>query len=321
MATQMIDAESAVESELFWAWQDAVRDGIATPDEAVAGFKASVWPPEQDGETEEEVATPALEGEALVLWYSAKVGRKFEPQDLSNGGEVGSRLYDAATQWLLTADMADLEWSEWLVKLANKLRKYRNQTGMTNAEAKGVLNSMVATLRRKDAPKSQPPVSSPAAPQKPVNRVTTDADDQAWDAWCGHQAAEVTKGYFTLVRDDSSHRTFRVGGWKADTRSADPEAKIRWIVLLTGPVNTADYETVGFQRENGDVVLIRQYRNSAEVKAMIEVILCGAKADRDGMRKAYAVESGNCGICGRALTTPESVALGIGPDCLGRGWL
>jgi hypothetical protein len=33
--------------------------------------------------------------------------------------------------------------------------------------------------------------------------------------------------------------------------------------------------------------------------------------------KAYAVESGNCRRCGRRLTTPESIAAGIGPVCDG----
>lgn len=332
-------------ADLHDAWAAAVADGRYTASEAVDGILDGVFPESIVDDIAEEVATPALEGEGLVIWYREKIGRKFETPDLSSNGALGTQLYDAATNWLLTVDMDHIQWSDWLVKLATKLRKYKNQTGLTNGEAKGVLNSMYATLRRQKSEQAPQVISAPVAPQKGTNRGAVgatnqtnasiqsqtpirekssyqkDADDAAWDAWCGHVAAEVTKGFFTLVRDDGSHRTFKVGKWNADNRSTDPEAKIRWIGLLVGPQNTSDYETVGFQRNNGDVVLIRQYRQSAEVKAMVELILCGTKADRDGMRKAFAMESGTCAICNRLLTTPESVALGIGPECSKKGWV
>lgn len=34
--------------------------------------------------------------------------------------------------------------------------------------------------------------------------------------------------------------------------------------------------------------------------------------------KAYGVRTGICCVCGRLLTNPESIALGIGPVCAGR---
>lgn len=44
----------------------------------------------------------------------------------------------------------------------------------------------------------------------------------------------------------------------------------------------------------------------------------------DGPREAairYGMELGECSICGRTLTNPESIAAGIGPVCAGkRGW-
>lgn len=34
--------------------------------------------------------------------------------------------------------------------------------------------------------------------------------------------------------------------------------------------------------------------------------------------RLYAMESGNCWVCGRQLTTLESIEAGIGPVCAGR---
>lgn len=34
--------------------------------------------------------------------------------------------------------------------------------------------------------------------------------------------------------------------------------------------------------------------------------------------KAYGIATGNCMICGRQLTNPESVSFGIGPICRGK---
>lgn len=46
-----------------------------------------------------------------------------------------------------------------------------------------------------------------------------------------------------------------------------------------------------------------------------------AAAGPEEASKRYGHELGHCGICGRTLTNPESIALGIGPVCAGRvGW-
>lgn len=43
--------------------------------------------------------------------------------------------------------------------------------------------------------------------------------------------------------------------------------------------------------------------------------------DPQGASKAYGVQLGACGVCGRTLTHPDSIAAGIGPVCASRmGW-
>jgi hypothetical protein len=45
------------------------------------------------------------------------------------------------------------------------------------------------------------------------------------------------------------------------------------------------------------------------------VLLGSTDEDRTEAGKAYALASGCCYICNRLLTTPESIADGIGPVC------
>lgn len=50
----------------------------------------------------------------------------------------------------------------------------------------------------------------------------------------------------------------------------------------------------------------------AEVQVMLKVIDLDPKA----AAAAHGLESGNCSVCGRDLTDPESISIGIGPICL-----
>ena len=52
---------------------------------------------------------------------------------------------------------------------------------------------------------------------------------------------------------------------------------------------------------------------AAEVEARLRVINLDPKA----AAARHGQESGNCSVCGRDLTDPSSIALGIGPVCLG----
>lgn len=47
-------------------------------------------------------------------------------------------------------------------------------------------------------------------------------------------------------------------------------------------------------------------------------VLARVLADRNGAMARYGTLVGSCGVCGRVLEDPVSVANGIGPDCAGR---
>lgn len=124
-------------------------------------------------------------------------------------------------------------------------------------------------------------------------------------------AQPVVNGTYTVVFEDGTRRTIRV---KAGTGAFEGRQVVSY---LAGPNNEADY--VGFGTIAGtDLKVWRRFSNEAEGKrshilTALALLRTSGRAEEFG--KAYALESGNCWKCGRTLTTPESVAAGIGPKC------
>lgn len=94
-----------------------------------------------------------------------------------------------------------------------------------------------------------------------------------------------------------------------------------FVSLLTGPNNTEDFTYLGMlDAENGMVRLTDKSRHnddSRPVKAIrwaVKTIWSNLQIP-DGYRIQH---EGRCGRCGRALTVPESIDSGIGPECIKR---
>lgn len=104
------------------------------------------------------------------------------------------------------------------------------------------------------------------------------------------------------------HRTYRVS--KKDDDSP------YFVGLLSGPDNTADYSYVGVLADNGSVRLTSKSKltcDSVPVRAWNYVArhLAEDKLPPD----AEVMHEGRCAVCARALTVPESIERGIGPEC------
>lgn len=121
-------------------------------------------------------------------------------------------------------------------------------------------------------------------------------------------AAPVPNGIYTVVMG-SERRTLRLrDDWRSDAPAGSQVAQ-----FLSGPDNTSSY--TGFAFVQGTTVRTwKRYANDSTIAAALRFLLAGRENwERAG--KTYAMESGNCYHCGRTLTTPESVASGIGPVC------
>ena len=109
---------------------------------------------------------------------------------------------------------------------------------------------------------------------------------------------------------------------KTGTRYTYRVTKVRnapnrfFVSLLTGPDNGASYSYIGLL-ENKQFRLTKNSQmndDSGPVKAFR--FMCTQVLENEKMPDQLEVwHEGRCGRCGRALTVPESIERGIGPEC------
>ena len=115
------------------------------------------------------------------------------------------------------------------------------------------------------------------------------------------------------------HYTFKVqqaAKWSAALNKAVPVSPPAWHVkVLNGPDNSRNYRAIGLLR-NGVFAyrLSDRERNSASAFNWFWRMLNEGSEERF-VAQCQFNHAGRCGRCGRLLTTPESVAAGIGPEC------
>jgi Family of unknown function (DUF6011) len=126
------------------------------------------------------------------------------------------------------------------------------------------------------------------------------------------QFALAGNAVFTLVSLKTGTRfTFKV-------RAAET-GPMHFVSVLTGPDNTQDYRYLGFLRRGiyfhgGAKAKID--RNALSALAFDYFWRWAARGQMPG--NLHVFHEGRCGRCGRALTVPESIKSGFGPECIGK---
>lgn len=122
------------------------------------------------------------------------------------------------------------------------------------------------------------------------------------------------RAVFTVSNPKGLRYTFRIVRKEANDRY--PE---NWFAgLLTGPNNVTDYSYLGvFEPADLSVRMTPGSRyDEASVPVRVLRWVLARAAEGADLPAGYEVcHEGKCGRCGRALTVPESVASGIGPEC------
>ncbi len=118
------------------------------------------------------------------------------------------------------------------------------------------------------------------------------------------------RAVFTVANNKGQHYTFRIGRSK--------ETQPFFVGLLTGPNNESDYTYVGiYNNENHTVRLTSKSKYTTDSKP-VKVIQWAIKQVVEGnpLPEGYSIRhEGRCCCCGKPLTDPESILLGIGPIC------
>lgn len=125
------------------------------------------------------------------------------------------------------------------------------------------------------------------------------------------------KAIFTIVSRATQNRfTYRIKQSK--------DKQVFFVGLLNGPENTIHYSYIGFIRADSPDVFVHggmkaYVGNSApSVKAFDWFWRNVIWSNKGALVEMYHV--GKCGRCGRALTVPESIKAGIGPECIKKSY-
>lgn len=120
------------------------------------------------------------------------------------------------------------------------------------------------------------------------------------------------RAVFTVVSPRTSARyTFKVRA-----KDTDDGRTLHFVSVLTGSDNTSDYTFLGtvfdgVEFRHGRRSAIGAEAPSAKAFSWVWERLCAGK-DLQGVSVHH---EGRCGRCGRALTVPESIESGFGPEC------
>jgi hypothetical protein len=133
------------------------------------------------------------------------------------------------------------------------------------------------------------------------------------------RAAKVFNGHYTIKSSKTGdHRTFKIHT-QCDKAEFAPGQRI--VSLLTGSENDADSSYTGFAFIDDQGIHVWAKKRGEglwEVYADMLWTLSLDGANSRWAQKGFTIMGeGRCLRCNRLLTTPDSIASGIGPVCAG----
>ena len=135
---------------------------------------------------------------------------------------------------------------------------------------------------------------------------------------------EIPEGTFTVVSATDGAETYETVKIETVNNPASGLHGKRIAKFINGPDNENDFQGFAFVTDQGQVnVWSRFARIDSRWVDAVKVIIGSDEELRGEARKAYAIRSGRCSVCGRKLTTPDSLIErgGIGPECFKKGVL
>lgn len=117
---------------------------------------------------------------------------------------------------------------------------------------------------------------------------------------------------FTIKNEETGNRfTFRV--------CKHTEKKLWFVKVLTGPENTTNYSYIGTIFEDGIYRITKKsaFKSDAPCNLAFNWLNDHLRLNKNLPQQISIYHMGSCGRCGRPLTVPESIKLGLGPECAG----
>lgn len=124
----------------------------------------------------------------------------------------------------------------------------------------------------------------------------------------------IPNGKFTIhSQKTGEHRTFKISTSRKNAR---------FVSLLTGPDNQTNYESFAVVSDDWQKIHVFKRLRGETSPSMWETYACVLECMLMNKDNGYYEKLGmtiqgsrKCAKCGKELTEPESIAIGIGPYC------
>ncbi len=129
------------------------------------------------------------------------------------------------------------------------------------------------------------------------------------------RAVTIFNGCYTITSPSGNHRTFEI----RTTLKGNLKGK-RILALLVGPDNTRSFKGFAFVNDDGIKIWSKFAADGVYEKYAKMLWSLATEGDKSPYHAAGCrlLVEGRCCICNRRLTTPDSIRLGIGPECRSR---
>jgi hypothetical protein len=129
--------------------------------------------------------------------------------------------------------------------------------------------------------------------------------------------SKINNGTITLInKEKGSHLTLSI----KTVKKGQLKGK-RILAKLMGRDNTRDYMSFGFVNKDDTISLWKRHRNAKNAQIAHIVRSLFVEGNASPFAETVSMEvSKLCIRCNRKLTSPQSLADGIGPECIKKGW-
>jgi hypothetical protein len=234
--------------------------------------------------------SPEFPASARALFNTAfkigsALGRKFEASDMT------IPLRQAAQEYALLYQ-GDFEF---MVDMRNRMAG--GAYFMSDGQAKGVLNLLMADARRRMERRAPKTETAPLQSTDKTARVVL---------------ADVPDGRFRVTLADGSHLAIRIARVDKDSKLGEGSR------VISTRINGDDWMGMAHVSPQGAFKLWRSAAGELRARISNAVEILDTAETQDGWLiagLAFAQEGSQCFFCGRDLDTPESLLVGYGPKC------
>lgn len=130
------------------------------------------------------------------------------------------------------------------------------------------------------------------------------------------RTAEEIKTFVTAGRAVVTLKSKKTGTRYTYKVRRVPDSNRFFVSLLSGPDNTSNYSYIGLMECNSFRTTAKSNASDGTPSVQAFKYFCKSVMQQATIPEALEVHhEGKCGKCGRALTVPESIERGIGPEC------